>query len=114
MKRDSPLYAYSSRIAVGMAVSGGIICAACISGLPAAPCKALAHLYGNALNFFGITGFCGIVILGALAVPDRETDHQHRLDTIMISIFLGIGLLTIILGFLQSVSLGGIIDQCWH
>jgi hypothetical protein len=114
MKRDSPLFNYGSRIAVGLAASGGLICAACVSGLPAITCKALARIYALELELFGTAGFCGIAILGGLAFPDIETKRWQIADTIFVCFFLLIGGASLLSGvILSGVSLQEAIDACW-
>ena len=114
MKADKPLYGYSSRIAVGLAAAGGLMCAACISGLPTATCKALAQLYGTAIGSFGAAGLSGLAILGGLAFPGRETERKHRTDSVLTIFFICLGFVAMLLGVVQSLFLRGIIDQCWH
>jgi hypothetical protein len=114
MKADSPLFSYGSRIAVGLAASGGLICAACVSGLPAITCGVLARLYKDEIELFGTVGICGIAILGVLAFPGGETKVRHIWDTVFVCFFLFLGLVSLIGGALQAgLTLQNAIDACW-
>jgi hypothetical protein len=112
MKKGDALYDYSNRVAVGLAASGGLVCAACISGLPSVTCNALAQVYVYGLQLSGTAGFSGIVILGALAFPKSLTRLRSRTDTIGICIFLGIGFLSMVGVLVVSTMLPGTVSQC--
>jgi hypothetical protein len=113
MKKGGALYKYSSRIAVGLAASGGLICAACISGLPAVTCKALAQIYVTALQLAGTAGFCGIVILGGLAFPSSSAREHSRTDTIFVCFFIAIGFVLMLGVLAVSTTLQSTINECW-
>lgn len=114
MNRDTPYYRYARQIAVGLAASGGLLCAASVSGLPAITCKPLAYLYGDAIETFGTAGFSGIAIIGILVFPPVESKLREKGDFIVTLILLGIGMFSILGGMLESLRLSSIVRQCWH
>lgn len=114
MKKDSSLHSYTRQIGVGLAASGGLLCAACISGLPAVTCKALATLYGHAIVTFGTAAFCGVFVVSVTLMPNRETDRQHHFDTFFVIPMIAVGMLSVLGGMLEGIGLGSTIEQCWH
>jgi hypothetical protein len=67
MKRP-PTEAYRwKKIAYGIAGVSGLLLAACVSGMPAVTCTAMAELYGRSITNFGGAGLFAIVV--ALGLP---------------------------------------------
>ena len=113
MKPGDPFHDYSSRIAAGLAAAGGLLCAACVSGLPAVQCKALANLYGTEIELFGTAGFCGNAIPGGLALADSDNPRRHVRDSAFVMVFLVTGILFLLGGVIVSgLRLYTVIDQC--
>jgi hypothetical protein len=79
-------FALGERLAIGIAAAGGLITAACISGLPATTCTALAETYGRAINSFGLTALGGLTNLAFLyaarthlkSMSPSHVAHQRR------------------------------------
>jgi len=114
MKKDSRIYAFSKHAAFGMAVSGGLISAACIGGLPSANCGAIANVYLQGIQTFGSAGFCGIAILGGIEPTARSEHTSHKTDVIMASCLLAVGGVALLLGLLlASVGLPHAVHACW-
>lgn len=58
----------AERIAVGVAASGGLITAACISGLPSASCTAMAQTYERAIGDFGVVALISLFAVGVMVI----------------------------------------------
>jgi hypothetical protein len=71
----------------------------------------MARLYGNAIGLFGIAGFSGIVIVGALAFPKG---HHTKADAYFAGTFILIGSACLMIGLiLAGFSLQQTIEACW-
>jgi Kef-type K+ transport system membrane component KefB len=53
MTAKTTLFSSSSKLVIGVAAASAIILAACITGLPAATCTAMAEAYARAIAAFG-------------------------------------------------------------
>ena len=114
MNKSSPMYAYSRYIALGLAASGGLICAACISALPSAQCGALANVYLQGIQAFGSAGFSGIVILGGIETMHRDGQVHHKTDVLFAIFFIALGGAAMLLGLILSATgLPAAVRACW-
>jgi hypothetical protein len=115
MKKGSQIYAYSRYVAFGLAASGGLICAACISAHPSANCAAMARVYLVGIQSFGEAGFCGVAILGAIEISSREGRREHRTDSIFAASLMTLGALGLLIGLIISItSLPEAVGICWQ
>jgi hypothetical protein len=62
---------FLERLAIGVAAAGGLVMAACISGLPSASCAALAETYARAISVFGVTAIIALLDLVPLIVAQQ-------------------------------------------
>jgi hypothetical protein len=108
-------YALIKHLALGLAASGGLMCAAAVSALPSANCAAMALLYLHAIQVFGTAGISGISVLAGIETPSRDDEKHHRKDFYFASGILLIGGIAIVLGVLLSITeLPKAVGTCWH
>lgn len=65
---------FGLQIGLGIAASGGLLVAACVTALPTASCAALAEVYLRAIHWFGATAIMAAVLI-FFAIPTR-TKYQ--------------------------------------
>ena len=83
LEKRSMGFDFVDRLAIGVAAAGGLVMAACISGLPSASCTALAETCAKAIGFFGVSAF--VALLGLVALEHVSTelnrgDSQESVD----------------------------------
>jgi hypothetical protein len=80
LEKRSLDFDFLERLAIGVAAAGGLVMAACISGLPSASCTALAETYSKAIGIFGSSAFSALLGLAVLIVA-QQTFLRLRLST---------------------------------
>lgn len=90
LEKRSMDFDFLERLAIGVAAAGGLVMAACISGLPSASCTALVETYSKAIGFFGFSALSALVGLATLIVA-----QQTHLRLSAVYRFVGYGILLI-------------------
>ena len=80
--KSSPIeFGIEERFGIGIAVASGLVMAACISGLPAMSCTALAEAYAKAVNNFGLTAFGSLLTLASMLLFRPRIARLKRTKT---------------------------------
>lgn len=101
------------KVFAGIAVTCGIVVAACISGIPAITCTALAQTYGQAVSDFGLLALISVTLFSLFFEPPTTKIRQrlYYIAAAIFSLYVGWQFVGAILAGRQNLNLS--LAQCY-